>query len=110
VPSGGTLFGLLGTFIAVYRTLNPCSTWFGKELTVSAGTMWMIFWAGAGSFLPLLFLQYVGEEGVYSIIAQEMSAKNSSSSRRSTVSTMEGRVCIPGSFCFQPRFWGNSTS
>jgi 4-amino-4-deoxy-L-arabinose transferase-like glycosyltransferase len=36
--------------------------------------MWVIFWVGAGSFVPLLFLQYVGEEAVYTIIAQEMRA------------------------------------
>ena len=45
---------------------------FGKEITVSTGMLWAIFWIGAGSFVPLLFLQYVGEEAIYPIIAQEM--------------------------------------
>ena len=36
--------------------------------------MWAIFWIGAGSFIPLLFLQYVGEEGTSTIAAQEMHA------------------------------------
>ena len=36
--------------------------------------MWAIFWIGATSFVPLLFLQYVGEEAVYTIVAQEMLA------------------------------------
>jgi len=47
----------------------------GKQLNVSAGTMWTIFWAGAGSFVPLLFLQSVGEECIYPIISLEMWAK-----------------------------------
>ncbi|HXQ84223.1 MAG TPA: hypothetical protein VN769_09170 [Xanthobacteraceae bacterium] len=47
---------------------------FGKEINISAGTLWAIFWIGAGSFVPLLFLQYVGEEAVYPIAAQEMHA------------------------------------
>lgn len=47
---------------------------FGKETKISTGTMWAIFWIGAGSFVPLLFLQYVGEEAVYPIAAQEMQA------------------------------------
>jgi 4-amino-4-deoxy-L-arabinose transferase-like glycosyltransferase len=37
--------------------------------------MWRIYWAAAGCFLPLLFLQYVGEEPIYAIVAQEMWAK-----------------------------------
>jgi len=45
---------------------------FGKAITVSTGMLWAIFWIGAGSFVPLLFLQYVGEEAIYPIIAQEM--------------------------------------
>ncbi len=61
--------------MAVHSTFAAPRALFGKELNVSAGTMWMIFWAGAGSFLPLLFLQYVGEEAIYPIIAQEMWAK-----------------------------------
>ncbi len=36
--------------------------------------MWAIFWIGAGSFIPLLFLQNVGEEGTSTIAAQEMHA------------------------------------
>ena len=36
--------------------------------------MWAIFWIGAGSFIPVLFLQYVGEEGVYPVATQEMHA------------------------------------
>ena len=41
-------------------------------MKISTATMWAIFWIGAGSFVPLLFLQYVGEEGVYAIATQEM--------------------------------------
>lgn len=37
--------------------------------------MWAIYWVGAGSFLPLLFLQSVGEEGIWPIITQEMWAR-----------------------------------
>jgi 4-amino-4-deoxy-L-arabinose transferase-like glycosyltransferase len=47
---------------------------FGRPLDVSARALWAIFWLGAGSFVPLLFLQYSGEEGVYPIAAQEMQA------------------------------------
>ena len=47
---------------------------FGREIKISAATMWAIFWVGAGSFIPLLFLQYVGEEGTSTIAAQEMHA------------------------------------
>ena len=36
--------------------------------------MWAIFGIGAASFVPLMFLQYVGEEAVYTIVAQEMLA------------------------------------
>jgi hypothetical protein len=46
----------------------------GRELEISPSTMWAIFWGGAICFVPLLFLQYVGEEAVYTIVAQEMSA------------------------------------
>ena len=46
------------------------------ELQPSACLIWWIFWLAAGSFLPLLLLQYVGEEAVYTILAQELRAKD----------------------------------
>ena len=52
----------------------PRAPLFGREIKISAATMWAIFWIGAGSFIPLLFLQYVGEEGTSTIAAQEMHA------------------------------------
>lgn len=52
----------------------PRTPLFGREIKISAATMWAIFWIGAGSFIPLLFLQYVGEEGTSTIAAQEMHA------------------------------------
>ena len=51
--------------------------WTGKALPASAATLWKIFAAAAGSFVPLLFLQSVGEEAVYTIIPQEMWAAKS---------------------------------
>lgn len=50
------------------------SALFRKETKISTGLVWAIFWIGAGSFVPLLFLQYVGEEAIYPITAQEMRA------------------------------------
>jgi len=47
----------------------------GRELKISPAAMWAIFWIGAGSFVPHIFLQYVGEEPFYPIVAQEMWAK-----------------------------------
>ena len=61
--------------MAVHSTFDSRGVLLGKELKVSPATMWTIFWAGAGSFVPLLFLQYVGEEPFYPIVAQEMWAK-----------------------------------
>jgi hypothetical protein len=55
------------------------------ELQPSARFMWWIFWVGAASFLPLLFLQYVGEEAVYTILAQELRAR-----KDLTVTTLYG--------------------
>jgi hypothetical protein len=52
----------------------PRGPLFGREIKISATTMWAIFWISAGSFIPLLFLQYVGEEGTSTIAAQEMHA------------------------------------
>jgi 4-amino-4-deoxy-L-arabinose transferase-like glycosyltransferase len=49
--------------------------WLSREINISPGLMWKLFWVAAGSFLPLLFLQYVGEEPIYPIVAQEMWAK-----------------------------------
>lgn len=43
---------------------------------VSPRLLWTIYWAAAASFIPLLFLQYVGEEAVYPIAAQEMLASS----------------------------------
>jgi 4-amino-4-deoxy-L-arabinose transferase-like glycosyltransferase len=54
---------------------RPRSLLFTKELHVSAKTMWKIFWAGAASFLPLLFIHHIGEEAVYTIITQEVWGK-----------------------------------
>jgi len=45
-----------------------------RELSITPRMMWSIFWVGAASFGPMLFLQYIGEEAVYTIIAQEMAA------------------------------------
>jgi 4-amino-4-deoxy-L-arabinose transferase-like glycosyltransferase len=45
------------------------------ELRVSPTAIWRIFWIAAGSFVPMLFLQYVGEEAVYTLGAQEMVAR-----------------------------------
>jgi 4-amino-4-deoxy-L-arabinose transferase-like glycosyltransferase len=45
-----------------------------RELSITPRMMWSIFWVGAASFVPMLFLQYIGEEAVYTIIAQEMAA------------------------------------
>ena len=56
------------------RLPAPRAPLFGREIKISAATMWAIFWIGAGSFIPLLFLQYVGEEGTSTIAAQEMHA------------------------------------
>jgi 4-amino-4-deoxy-L-arabinose transferase-like glycosyltransferase len=56
-----------------------------EELQPSARLMWWIFCLAAGSFLPLLFLQYVGEEAVYTILAQELWAK-----KEFTVTTLYG--------------------
>ncbi len=61
---------------------------FNKQIKVSTGTMWAIFCVAAASFLPLLFLQYVGEEAVYAIIAQEMAANKPRCERRSKVVRM----------------------
>jgi 4-amino-4-deoxy-L-arabinose transferase-like glycosyltransferase len=55
-------------------TFPPRGPLFGREIKISSTAMWAIFWIGAGSFIPLLFLQYVGEEGVYPIATQEMHA------------------------------------
>ena len=60
--------------MAVHSTVPSPGVLFGKDIKVSTGVMWAIFWVGAASFVPLLFLQYVGEEGVYPIAAQEMRA------------------------------------
>jgi 4-amino-4-deoxy-L-arabinose transferase-like glycosyltransferase len=54
----------------------PFGTVLGRDLKISPGTMWGIFCAGAASFVPLLFLQFVGEEAVYVIVAQEMRANH----------------------------------
>jgi 4-amino-4-deoxy-L-arabinose transferase-like glycosyltransferase len=61
--------------MAVRSTFDARRIFLGKEFDVSTRTMWTIFWIAAGSFVPLLFLQYVGEEGFYPIVAQEMWAK-----------------------------------
>jgi 4-amino-4-deoxy-L-arabinose transferase-like glycosyltransferase len=61
--------------MTVRWTFDNRAIFLSKELKVSAGTMWAIFWAGAASFVPLLFLQYIGEEPFYPIVAQEMWAK-----------------------------------
>jgi 4-amino-4-deoxy-L-arabinose transferase-like glycosyltransferase len=58
--------------VTVQLPLEPYSGFLGKELKVSPAVMWAVFWFGAATFVPLLFLQYVGEEAVYTIIAQEM--------------------------------------
>ena len=55
------------------------------ELQPPARFIWWIFWLGAASFLPLLFLQYVGEEAVYTILAQELRAR-----KEFTVTTIYG--------------------
>ena len=54
----------------------PFGAVLGRDLKISPGTMWGIFCAGAASFVPLLFLQFVGEEAVYIIVAQEMRANH----------------------------------
>ena len=54
----------------------PFGVVLGRDLKISPGTMWAIFCAGAVSFVPLLFLQFVGEEAVYVIVAQEMRANH----------------------------------
>jgi 4-amino-4-deoxy-L-arabinose transferase-like glycosyltransferase len=60
--------------MAVSTTWNAGGAAPGKEFAISARAMWLLFWAAAGSFLPHLFLQYMGEEAVYPIAAQEMHA------------------------------------
>jgi 4-amino-4-deoxy-L-arabinose transferase-like glycosyltransferase len=57
--------------MAVHDTMKSAGV-LGRELTISARTIWTIFWAAAGSFLPLLFLQQVGEEPIWPIMAREM--------------------------------------
>jgi 4-amino-4-deoxy-L-arabinose transferase-like glycosyltransferase len=59
----------LGALPAALRALRD------DRLDISPAVMRTIFWIGAGSFVPLLFLQYVGEEPLYTIVAQEMWAK-----------------------------------
>jgi 4-amino-4-deoxy-L-arabinose transferase-like glycosyltransferase len=56
-----------------------------REFQPSARVMWLIFWLAAASFLPFLLLQYVGEEAVYTILAQELWAK-----QEFTVTTLYG--------------------
>ena len=60
------------TTMTVHWISPPRGPLFGRDMKISTATMWAIFWIGAGSFVPLLFLQYVGEEGVYAIATQEM--------------------------------------
>jgi 4-amino-4-deoxy-L-arabinose transferase-like glycosyltransferase len=55
------------------------------ELRPSTSLTWWIFWLAAGSFLPFIFLQYVGEEAVYTILAQETWAN-----KEFTVTTLYG--------------------
>ena len=59
----------LGSLPAALRALRH------DDLPISPALMWTIFWIAAGSFVPLLFLQYVGEEALYTLVAQEMWAK-----------------------------------
>jgi 4-amino-4-deoxy-L-arabinose transferase-like glycosyltransferase len=67
----------------VSRLLNPLRD---DNLAVSPRLMWSIFWAAAGSYIPMLFLHYVGEEPIYPIVAQEMWARH-----EYVVATLYGR-------------------
>jgi 4-amino-4-deoxy-L-arabinose transferase-like glycosyltransferase len=60
--------------VTTHLAFVPFGVVIGRDLKISPGTMWAIFCGGVVSFVPLLFLQYVGEEAVYTITAQEMRA------------------------------------
>lgn len=58
--------------MAAHETTKSAGVTLGKALAISPAVMWAIFWAAAGSFVPLLFLQQVGEEPIWPIMAREM--------------------------------------